>query len=354
MGGARGGIDERWLSSAVRADNGPLTGPDEGLSFVVAPESERIGLDDVVAHLGAELIGERLWREYGSWPIFSKFFDNQGALPFHVHHRKEHAALVGRAAKPEAYYFSPQMNNHLGDQPLSFFGLAPNTSKDELVARIAGFGTSGDNRVTELSRAYRLRLGTGWDIPAGVLHAPASLCTYEPQGASDVFAMCECWTSNRVLSDDFLWKDVPPQHHGDFDFIVSLLDWETNTDPDFGQSRYMEPITVDGTEGFTERWIAYRSTAFSAKELTVPPGATAVVKDSGAYGCIAVQGVGSLGDWPLESPTLVRFGELTFDEYFISEPAALGGVRVTNRSPSQPLVLLKHFGPGNPDNVYAV
>ena len=33
MGGQRGGIDERWFSSTTPADNGPLTSPNEGLSF---------------------------------------------------------------------------------------------------------------------------------------------------------------------------------------------------------------------------------------------------------------------------------------------------------------------------------
>jgi hypothetical protein len=57
LGGERGGIDERWLASAIRADNGPLTGADEGLSFVVAPEGEKVPLDEAVAELGGELIG---------------------------------------------------------------------------------------------------------------------------------------------------------------------------------------------------------------------------------------------------------------------------------------------------------
>ena len=35
LGGARGGIDERWLSSTTPAKNGPLTGENEGLSAVV-------------------------------------------------------------------------------------------------------------------------------------------------------------------------------------------------------------------------------------------------------------------------------------------------------------------------------
>ena len=32
FGATRGGIDERWFSSTTKADNGPLTTPDEGLS----------------------------------------------------------------------------------------------------------------------------------------------------------------------------------------------------------------------------------------------------------------------------------------------------------------------------------
>ncbi|MEN3284454.1 MAG: hypothetical protein V7607_5594 [Solirubrobacteraceae bacterium] len=353
LGGQRGGIDERWLSSAIRADNGPLTGPDEGLSFVVAPDDEKLPFDEVVSHLGADLIGERLWRDHGRWPIYSKFFDNQGRLPFHIHHREEHAALVGRVAKPEAYYFSPQMNNHLGDEPFTFFGLIPGTSREEFASRIAAYG-AGDNRITALSQAYELELGTGWDVPAGIIHAPGSLCTYEPQCASDVFAMCESRTGSIALPEELLWKDVPDERHGDVDFIVSLLDWDANADPQFAQSRRMEPVRASrDAEGYAEHWIVYRSQAFSAKELTVEPGVTAVITDAAAYGCIAVQGRGTLGSWPLESRTLIRFSELTFDEYFVSEDASRQGVTVANTSPSEPLVILKHFGPANPDNVHA-
>ena len=350
LGGERGGIDERWLASAIRADNGPLTGADEGLSFVVAPDGEKLPLDEVVGHLGAALIGERLWSGHGAWPVYSKFFDNQGRLPFHIHHRHEHAALVDRMAKPEAYYFSPQMNNHLGDDPFTYFGLIPGTTKDEFARRIAAFGHAGDNRITELSQAYRLELGTGWDVPAGIVHAPGSLCTYEPQCASDVFAMCESWTSGRTLPDELLWKDVPAEHRGDVGYIVSLLDWEANVDPGFAQSHFMRPIPAgEPADGYEERWIVYRSPAFSAKELTVAPGATVLVADAAAYGCIAVQGHGTIAGRPLETRTLIRFGELTCDEYFVSEQAARAGVRISNATAGEPLVLLKHFGPGNPD-----
>ena len=84
---------------------------------------------------------------------------------------------------------------------------------------------------------------------------------------------------------------------------------------------------------------------FSARELTVEPGAKVDVKDAGAYGLIAVQGSGTIGPHRLQTPAMIRFGELTEDEYFVTEAAARGGVTVANTG-SEPLVTLRYFGPG--------
>ena len=46
---------------------------------------------------------------------------------------------------------------------------------------------------------------------------------------------------------------------------------------------------------------------------------------------------------------LIRFGQLTHDEYFVSEASAREGVTITNPSKTDPIVMLKHFGPENPD-----
>ena len=56
LGAARGGIDERWFSSTTPADNGPLTSPNEGLSFVVVGD-ERVLLRDAW-HRRGDLAGE--------------------------------------------------------------------------------------------------------------------------------------------------------------------------------------------------------------------------------------------------------------------------------------------------------
>src|SRR6476659_3317954 len=78
FGANRGGIDERWFSSTTKADNGPLTTPDEGLSYVVygdASKLQKVLLKDVVAEMVADLIGDDLWNRFGRWPMYSKFFD---------------------------------------------------------------------------------------------------------------------------------------------------------------------------------------------------------------------------------------------------------------------------------------
>ena len=356
LGGNRGGIDERWFSSTTPADNGPLTSPNEGLSFVVLEDSsstEKILLRDVVSILKGDLIGERLWKQYGRWPMYSKFFDNKGPLPHHIHHRDEHAKLTGQMGKPEAYFFPAQVNNYEADFPCTFFGLVPGTTREQVRQCLVDF-SKGDNRITNLSRAYRLEVDTGWDVPPGLLHAPGSFCTYEPQLASDVFAMYQSFTSDRILPEELLWKDTPPDKLNDIEHLLDVIDWDLNVDADFVAHRFMRPISVRPAEemrqgGYIEDWVCYKSTAISAKRLMVLPGRTAVVKDSAAYGMIVLQGHGTMGVWDIETPTMIRFGQLTYDEYFVSEEAAKEGVKVTNPSRSDPIVMLKHFGPDNPD-----
>ena len=96
---------------------------------------------------------------------------------------------------------------------------------------------------------------------------------------------------------------------------------------------------------------ATRSDAFSAKELTVFPGQTVTITDAAACGLIMMQGHGKMGVWDIETPALIRYGQLTNDEFFISEAAAKDGVKIVNNSDTDPIVILKHFGPRNPDLV---
>jgi hypothetical protein len=56
-----------------------------------------------------------------------------------------------------------------------------------------------------------------------------------------------------------------------------------------------------------------------------------------------------VGKLEVESPSVIRYGQMTQDELFVTAAAANHGVTVTNRSDKEDLVMLKHFGPGNPD-----
>lgn len=356
LGADRGGIDERWLGSTTPADNGPKTPPNEGLSFVVVEDGSRtdtVTLRDAIRELKGGLLGEGFWKRFQSWPTFAKFFDNRDALPHHVHHRDRHAALVGQLGKPEAYYYPVQLNNHGGTFPYTFFGLRPGTTKDQVRQCLLNFNT-GDNKITDLSLAYRLETGTGWNVPPGVLHAPGSLCTYEPQKASDISAMYQSLAGGQVIPEKMLWQHVPASQVGNLDFLIDILDWEQNTDPEFAAHCFMRPlpaapVTDMRAQGYLEHWISYKSVEFSAKELTVLPQRSVTLREPGAYGLILLQGHGQLGSWDIEAPSLIRFGQLTSDEFFVSAEAARAGVAVINRSAGEPLVLLKNFGPGHPD-----
>jgi len=264
-----------------------------------------------------------------------------------MHQSQEDAALVGREGKPEAYYFPPQYNNCDNHFPHTFMGLEPGTTREDLRRCLENWN-SGDNGILDLSKAYRLKRGTGWLIPPGVLHAPGSLCTYEPQWGSDVFGMFQNIVEGRYVPWDLLVKDVPADKQQDLDFIIGQLDWEKNVDPEFKDHNYLEPIIAEEGEGWLDRWVVYGHVGgeqlFSAKELTLQPGASCTLQDPGASGWITVQGTGKMGPLNLQTPVLIRFGELTEDEVFISSEAARRGVEIKNTG-SEPLVGIRYFGP---------
>ena len=308
-------------------------------------------LRDAVAELGPALLGEAMWAAHGEWPIYSKFFDNKGILPHHLHQMPQHAARVGQKSKPEGYFFPRQINNYFGDCPLTFFGLEPGTTKAQ-VRHCLEIWDQGDNHITDLSRAYRLEPGTGWWVPAGILHGPGSLCTYEPQWGSDISAMFQSLVGDMVLPRSLLTKNAPPECEHDLDYLVSMIDWEANTKANFRDEHFLLPQPVRPVEemreaGYVENWIIYRNEFFAAKELTVLPGRTVTIQDPGPYGMIMTQGHGTMGAWPVETPVMLRFGQLTHDEYFVSAQAAREGVMIRNASKTDPLVMLKHFGPGH-------
>ena len=352
LGAHRGGIDERWFSSTTNAANGPGTPEDEGLSYI-AFDGKKVLLKEAIESLGDHILGSEVMARDKGWNVLCKFFDNLGPIPHHMHQQDQHAKLVGRLGKPEAYYFPPQYNFKFNNFPYTFMGLEPGTTRNDVLDCLKRWN-EGDNGILNHSKAYRLQPGTGWQIDAGVLHAPGSLVTYEPQVNSDVFGMFQSMVEGRYVPWDLLVKDVPPEKAHDLEYLVDMLDWEANVDPEFASHNLTKPHPIRAEKemnelGYREVWVTYGTTHYSAKELTVYPGKAVTIKDAAAYGLILTQGYGQFGIHHVETPALIRFGEMTNDELFVSAAAAATGVKITNKSDKEPLVILKHFGPNNPD-----
>lgn len=345
----RGGICERWLGSVTVALNGPDTKPEEGMSHVLLDKEsqETVLFADAVAVLGTRLIGNELLQKYGTWPTFAKLYDYDKPLFHHLHLTEEMANRIGRHGKPEAYYFPRQYNSYLGRFPLTYFGFDASVTQEQVKDCIRNYDEY-DTRITELSRAYRIQLGTGWYTPAGVIHAPASVVTYEPQWNSDVNTIMENVTMGEINGHDLLTGCIPEEDRDDVDKIFETIDWEESVRPDYKEKYFRKPL-VRSTEqpGLTEKWIAYGNEWIAAKEVTVEPGYEAVLRDSACYCALVVQGHGTFGFLECEAPQMLRFGQLSADEFFVSESSAARGVRIRNNSHYEPLVILQNFADNN-------
>ncbi|WP_138263281.1 hypothetical protein [[Clostridium] hylemonae] len=345
----RGGICERWLGSVTRAMNGPKTGETEGMSYVSTGRGEpgAVLFAEAVGELKAELVGEELWERYGTWPAYAKLYDYDRPLFFHLHLDDRHAEKIGRMGKPEAYYFPRQYNCCMGRFPLTYFGFDPSVTKNEVKACLEHYDAR-DNKITELSRAYRIRLGTGWYTPAGVVHAPGSAVTYEPQWNSDVNTIVENVTMGEVNPHHLLTDCQPESEKGNIRALMDQIDWKENTRPDYKETYFREPVKrPTGQRRIREQWVAYANDWVAAKEVTVEPKSKAVLTDSACYCALIVQGHGSFGRYECETPVMLRFGDCSADEFFVSEKAAKKGVVIENNSCCEPLVILQNFANNN-------
>jgi hypothetical protein len=349
----RGALCERFVCSVAAADNGELTMENEGLSYInIGRGREKLLLKEAVDAAGEYLVGQEYMEKHGGMTAFSKIYDFCTPIAHHVHLMERDAGIVGVAPKPEAYFYPEQLNVIDYNHAYTYFGLLPGVKKQEVADRLRDWGKYGDNGILELSCAYKLRLGTGWNVPAGILHAPGSLATYEPQRVSDTSMFLQSMVHDKSIGIDLLYKFIPEEKQGDFEYLIDMLDWEANTDPDFKGNHYCEPIMVENEDemrekGYVEKWICYGSDEFCAKELAVLPGRSVTIRDSAAYGMLMMEGYGTINGNSIETAAMIHVGRPTSDEMYVTREAATQGVTIVNRSETDDLVMLKNFGCDN-------
>ena len=343
--GIRGAICERWLASTTRADN--RVGPaDEGLSSLALDGPDRITLQEAVAADPASIMGSDYAATHDGLGRLAKIFDYSTRLPLHVHQRSEHAALVGRRPKDEAYYLPPGVG--MGPHPESFFGVHPSVAQEPNRALLLPYLQDwNSDLILQHSVAYLQVSEQGFHVPAGVLHAPGSALTIELQEDSDVFAMLQALNAGTIISKDLLWKDVRPadrEAKGER-FILELIDWEENGDPYFYDHHQLSPQLIEESrqEGGEEFWIYYNTPKFSGKKLVVHPGSSYLSRDAGVHNVLVWSGSGTYGGLPVQG------GNPELDELLVTHERAVRGVEIRNTGQDD-LVAIKFFGPDvNPD-----
>jgi hypothetical protein len=343
--GERGFMCERWLASTTRADN--LVGPpDEGLSYLALDGPGRITLKEAVETDPVAIMGESYAASHAGLGRLAKIFDYSARLPLHLHQRQEHAALVGRCSKDEAYYFPPGVD--MGPHPESFFGVHPSIVEagqyDVLLPYLIDWDS---DLILKYSKGYVLVPEEGFHVPSGVLHAPGTALTIELQEDSDVFAMLQALNAGNIINKELLWKDVrlqDRQRHGE-KFILELIDWKENGDPYFYENHHLSPQVIKSTRqsGAEEYWIYYNTTKFSGKKLVVTPGAAFTSVQRGVYSILVWSGRGTFGGFPVEG------GDPAQDEFLVTHERATSGVEIRNTG-DEDLIVIAFFGPDiNPD-----
>jgi len=343
--GERGYLCERWLASTTKADN--RIGPrDEGLSYIALDGPEPISLKEAVESDPVAIMGEEYAATHAGLGRLAKIFDYSTRLPLHLHQRPEHAALVGRHSKDEAYYFPGGVD--MGPHPETFLGVHPWIAEEGRHEVLLPYLEAWDSDlILQHTRGYTQVAEEGFLVPSGMLHAPGSALTIELQEDSDVFAMLQALNAGTIISKELLWKDVRAEDReakGER-FILELIDWDENGDPYLYEHHHLSPQPIEATRqpGCEESWIFYDSPKFSGKRLVVEPGCSFTRVDDGVHNVFVWRGSGTYGG------SEVRGQEPGMDELLVTHDRAIRGVEVVNTG-RDTMVAISFFGPDvNPD-----
>ncbi len=256
-----------------------------------------------------------------------------------MHQNNAQAAKVGQQGKPESYYFPPQLNAVGNNFPYTFFGLEPGTTKDD-IRRCLERWNEGDNVHPQLHQG--VPPATGHRLAGAALRpARARLAGHlrAAMGFRRVRHVPVAWSRAGRCPGACSSRTCP---RTSTTISITSSSSSTGRATSIRTSRIAiisnrSPWPTRRTEGYVDRWIVYGKVdgeqLFTAKELTVDPGVKVTIKDNGAYGLIAVQGSGRIGKLPLQTPAMIRFGELTEDEVFVTARRRPAGRRLREHRP---------------------
>ena len=61
--------------------------------------------------------------------------------------------------------------------------------------------------------------------------------------------------NGQIVGEDLLWKNTPEEEIGNYEYLLDVIDWEKNVDPEFHKHRFMRPIPVKPVEDMRGRWL---------------------------------------------------------------------------------------------------
>jgi hypothetical protein len=332
--GARGWICERWFASSVLADNVHKV-PNEGLSYInVREKAGKMSFAEALALDPSRMLGHEYSKQHGDrFGALTKICDIGLPVPWHIHPGREDSEKYWNAnPKEEAVYYLETANR--GPLLYSHLGVQSWVTADDVLPIVKRWN---DDKVLDLSPAYRLNIGEGYHIFPGIPHASGTVLGLEVQEESDVGNMLQAFVNGVLLPKEAMLKGLP-----DEEAVMRLIDWEKASDPEFYRKYHIVPETIgEPKEGEPiERWIfnPNRSWKFSGKELRIPPGRSFDSKEKGAYLLLGWKGHGRVKD------VSVKAGDDSMDELFVSHEAGTERHSIVNNG-TQELVLYKVFGP---------
>lgn len=295
-----GDLAEVWFHATEPAIGG--YSEIEGLSMVKDPDA-LFFLRDAIAECGREMLGDAYFEKHGRLAMFTKIYSFTVNIFLHWHLNQKLASQVDQMSKEEGYYFAPELFPH-GEEPFTYFGLKPETTKDDVRAALSkSRWDAADTSLLERCHKVPLRPGTGWLLGSLLIHGPGAVPTIEPQVMADNLIVGIPELENQTpVSRELLFRDLTESFQENVDLLVDeTLDWDENcvSEEEWVRRHYLEPVptSTDAGPGVQDRWVVYGNfskefpnESFCSKELRLKPGAEVVLKDHGFTGAFVVAG----------------------------------------------------------------